>query len=62
MMNIRTLLFGLGLLLAGGVPGLLVGSRLARRLPVARLRQGFAVFVVLLGVALLAINLPLMMV
>jgi uncharacterized membrane protein YfcA len=52
----------IGLLLAGGVPGLLAGARLARRLPVARLRQGFAIFVVLLGVTLLAINLPLMMV
>jgi uncharacterized membrane protein YfcA len=52
----------IGLLLAGGVPGLLAGARLARRLPVARLRQGFAIFVVLLGVALLAVNLPLMMV
>jgi uncharacterized protein len=46
------------LLLAGGLPGLLVGSRLAQRLPIARLRQGFAVLVVLLGVALLAINIP----
>ena len=52
----------IGLLLAGGVPGLLAGTRLARRLPVARLRQGFAIFVVLLGVALLAINLPQIMV
>ena len=46
------------LLLAGGLPGLLVGSRLTLRLPIARLRQGFAVLVVVLGVALLAINLP----
>ena len=46
-----------GLLLAGGLPGLLLGSRLARRLPLARLRQGFAVLVVLLGVTLLAVNL-----
>lgn len=49
-----------GLLLAGGLPGLLVGARLAQRLPIARLRQGFAVMVVLLGVTLLAINLPRM--
>ena len=49
------------LLLAGGVPGLLLGAGLARRLPAARLRQSFAVFVVLLGVALLAINLPLLL-
>ncbi|MBK9714811.1 MAG: sulfite exporter TauE/SafE family protein [Kouleothrix sp.] len=51
----------IGLLLSGGVPGLLLGARLARRLPAARLRQGFAIFVVLLGVALLAINLPLLL-
>jgi hypothetical protein len=48
----------IGLLLAGGLPGLLAGARLAQRLPVARLRQGFAVLVVLLGIVLLAINLP----
>jgi uncharacterized membrane protein YfcA len=47
-----------GLLLAGGLPGLLVGSRLAQRLPVAKLRQGFAVLVVVLGVTLLVINIP----
>jgi uncharacterized protein len=47
-----------GLLLAGGLPGLLVGSRLALRLPLARLRQGFAMLVVVLGIALLAINIP----
>ena len=52
----------IGLLFAGGVPGLLIGARLVRRLPVARLRQGFAIFVVLLGLALLAINLPLIIV
>jgi len=46
-------------LLGGGVPGLLLGARLARRLPTARLRQGFAVFVVMLGVTLLLINLPI---
>jgi uncharacterized membrane protein YfcA len=49
----------IGLLLAGGVPGLLLGARLARRLPAAQLRQGFALFVVLLGVALLLINVPI---
>lgn len=48
----------IGLLLAGGLPGLLIGTRLAHRLPVARLRQGFAVLVILLGATLLAINLP----
>lgn len=47
-------------LLVGGAPGLLLGARLARSLPAARLRQGFAIFVVLLGVALLAINVPQM--
>jgi uncharacterized protein len=47
-----------GLLLCGGLPGLLVGSHLAQRLPIVRLRQGFAVLVVVLGVALLAINVP----
>lgn len=51
----------IGLLLAGGAPGLLLGAWLARGLPAARLRQSFAVFVVLLGVALLAINLPLLL-
>ena len=49
-------------LLAGGAPGLLLGARLTRRLPAARLRQSFAIFVVLLGMALLAINLPLIQV
>jgi uncharacterized membrane protein YfcA len=51
----------IGLLLAGGVPGLFLGARLARRLPAARLRQSFAVFIVLLSMALLAINLPLLL-
>ena len=49
----------IGLLLASGVPGLLLGARLARRLPAAQLRQGFALFVVLLGVTLLLINVPI---
>jgi uncharacterized membrane protein YfcA len=48
----------ISLLLAGGVPGLVLGSRLAQRLPVARLRQGFAVLVLLLGATLLAVNIP----
>jgi uncharacterized membrane protein YfcA len=48
----------IGLLLAGGLPGLLVGTRLAQRLPVIRLRQGFAVLVIVLGGTLFAINLP----
>jgi len=51
----------IGLLLGGGVPGLLLGARLARRLPTARLRQGFTVFVVMLGVMLLLINLPIVL-
>jgi uncharacterized membrane protein YfcA len=46
------------LLLAGGLPGLFLGSRLAQRLPVARLRQGFAGLIVALGAVLLGINLP----
>ena len=49
----------IGLLLAGGVPGLLLGARLARQLPATQLRQGFALFVVLLGVTLLLINVPI---
>jgi uncharacterized membrane protein YfcA len=52
----------IGLLLAGGAPGLLLGARLTRQLPAARLRQSFAIFVVLLGMTLLAINLPLIQV
>lgn len=52
----------IGLLLAGGLPGLLLGTRLAQRLPVAQLRQGFAVLVILLGATLLAINLPQLLV
>ncbi len=48
----------IGMLLAGGLPGLLLGTRLAHRLPVGRLRQGFAVLVILLGTALLAVNVP----
>lgn len=47
-----------GVLLAGGLPGLFMGTRLARRLPVTRLRQGFAVLVIVLSVTLLAINIP----
>ncbi|MBX0330927.1 sulfite exporter TauE/SafE family protein [Oscillochloris sp. ZM17-4] len=48
----------IAMLLAGGVPGLFAGSWLAHRLPAARLRQGFAGLVVLLGIVLLAVNLP----
>ena len=51
----------IGMLLSGGVPGLLLGSQLAKRLPAARLCQGFAVFVVVLAATLLAINIPLVM-
>jgi uncharacterized membrane protein YfcA len=47
-----------GVLLAGGLPGLFMGARLAQRLPVARLRQGFAVLVMGLSVLLLTINVP----
>ena len=45
-------------LAAGGFVGLLVGTRVASKLPARMLRQGFAVFVILLGVTLLIINLP----
>lgn len=45
-------------LAAGGFVGLLVGTRVASKLPARLLRQGFAVFVILLGVTLLVINLP----
>lgn len=41
-----------------GFAGLLAGSRLARILPVARLQQSFAVFVLALGVVLLVLNVP----
>lgn len=41
-----------------GLSGLLVGTRLARILPVARLQQIFALFVLLLGLALLVLNVP----
>ena len=51
----------IGLLLLGGLPGLLLGARLARGLPVVRLRQGFAVLVLLLGGVLLATNVPLVL-
>lgn len=44
--------------LGGGVAGLVLGARLARRLPAGRLRQMFAVFVVALAMVLLALNLP----
>ncbi len=46
------------MLLAGGLPGLLLGTRMASRLPVQRLRQGFAMLVIVLGATLLAINIP----
>ncbi|WP_201376211.1 hypothetical protein [Ktedonobacter robiniae] len=41
-----------------GFAGLLAGSRLARILPVVRLQQSFAVFVLALGVVLLVLNVP----
>lgn len=43
---------------AAGLVGTLAGTRLAHRLPAQRLTQGFAVFVALLAVFLLADNLP----
>ena len=54
-------LFDLGLTLvfvAAGLGGTFVGSRLAHRLPAARLKQAFAVFVIVLAVFLLQDNLP----
>lgn len=49
----------IGLLLGGGVFGVFLGARAAHYLPVARLRQAFAGLVILLGIFLLAVNLPL---
>ena len=54
-------LFDLSLTLvfvAAGLAGTFVGSRLAHRLPAARLKQAFAVFVIVLAVFLLKDNLP----
>ena len=48
----------IGSLLAGGLLGLAAGTWLARVLPTTRLRQAFAGFVVVLGFALLAANVP----
>jgi hypothetical protein len=58
-------LFDLSLTLvfvAAGLAGTFVGSRLAHRLPAARLKQAFSVFVVVLAVFLLKDNLPKLMV
>jgi uncharacterized membrane protein YfcA len=43
---------------AAGLAGTFAGSRLAHRLPAKILRQGFAIFVIILAVFLLADNLP----
>jgi uncharacterized protein len=43
---------------AAGIAGTFVGSKLARRLPAQCLRQIFAIFVIVLAVALLVDNLP----
>jgi uncharacterized membrane protein YfcA len=51
----------IALLVGGGALGLLLGSRLLRRLPAARVRQAFAVFVLLLGLTLLILNLPVVL-
>ncbi|HEX6202673.1 MAG TPA: sulfite exporter TauE/SafE family protein [Thermoanaerobaculia bacterium] len=48
----------LGLLSAVGVAGSLVGGRLGRRLPARRLRQAFAVFLVAVGLLILARSVP----
>ncbi len=47
----------IALLLSGGLPGIFLGAWLARRLPTQRLRQSFAIVVVVLAVTLLATNL-----
>jgi uncharacterized membrane protein YfcA len=43
---------------AAGLAGTFVGSRLAHRLPASRLKQAFAVFVIVLALFLLRDNLP----
>jgi uncharacterized membrane protein YfcA len=43
---------------SAGLLGTWTGTRLARRLPAARLRQGFALFVIILAFFLLTDNLP----
>ena len=43
---------------AMGFVGLLAGSKLAQRLPVARLQQSFSLFVLGLGLVLLVLNVP----
>lgn len=43
---------------AAGLAGTFLGSRLAHRLPAARLKQAFALFVVVLAIFLLQDNLP----
>jgi len=54
-------LFDLSLTLvfvAAGLAGTFAGSKLAHRLPAARLKQAFALFVIILAVFLLQDNLP----
>jgi uncharacterized protein len=46
---------------AAGLAGTFVGARLAQRLPASRLKQVFAVFVILLALFLLRDNLPKLM-
>lgn len=41
-----------------GIIGMQIGVRVARKLPAARLRQSFAVFVIVLALVLLTINVP----
>lgn len=48
----------IGIFVVAGLAGLWFGTRFARRLPAARLRQTFALFVVALAIVLLAINVP----
>lgn len=44
-----------------GIAGTFAGSKLARRLPANRLRQSFAVFVIVLGIFLMVDNVPKIM-
>lgn len=48
----------IGLFSLAGVLGLFVGTRITKIIPAKRLSQIFAIFVLILGVVILAINLP----
>ncbi len=51
----------IGILVIAGLGGLVLGTRVTRRLSPTRLRQSFALFVVVLAVILLGINVPAVM-